>query len=159
LCSASCVIFAHNLMGQKRLKAVINELGIPAYYFTDVDFVALYQAGHPDYSAYSPQAVQATAKQFAGLLLATPHLIQQCQRLGIEKTFSLLDPNCPSPTTAWKNLCQYTMAQLLERHPTFGLQTLQERVMRLLRSKFITVQSLTSVANWLIENETEYPTH
>jgi glycosyltransferase involved in cell wall biosynthesis len=158
VCFASCVIFAHNLFGQKRLKKIINDIGIPAYFFTDQDFVTLHQSGHPDYSAYTPQALQSIAPSFAGFLLATPEAMAQCQQLALETNTDLLCPNTPSPISPFYTVADQTIITLLERHPCFGFFTVQHRIKRFMQSDFAAIHSLISLTNWFNQYHTS-PQH
>lgn len=84
LAGASALILVRSLLEFGNLSSCAGWLGIPRYYFADDNFMLLREeAGVPDsrwYRAYSLDRVRGALRDFAGVLLATPTLVDYFDR-------------------------------------------------------------------------------
>lgn len=76
LSEASCLIIVRDLKNQSEWINAAIALKVPLYYFLDDNFPELARSEIPELSEYSAERLRHTLKDFAGVLLSTPALVE-----------------------------------------------------------------------------------
>lgn len=95
LAGASAVILVRSLIELKTVSACAKRLGVPVYFFLDDNFMLLREGPDPYatwFAAYSDDGVRVALRDFSGVLLATPALVDYFRAHHLHAHLTLFPP-------------------------------------------------------------------